>query len=723
VTIMDDRTPPGDATDKPVSLRPNPTSVRPPPMSGPPAALPDIDTGEIAMPDDDDRATNPRGIDPVRVPETQVLVARPVQSALPVDLDDARPVQSPSQSPAASPSGAESATGSMRIVRRRIRMIGGGPEAPAAAESTVTEPVLAAPVSAPPVAMAPISVAPVAADSAVAEFDPFAAGMSVPPEVSWRSEPAPPELGTESFDTTEHEAATVVPPAGELPPGAASSDEAQALSSQAIPHDLASLVARAELARTSDTPPELESSGEVDLGGFEDEPTREMRAVAPPPPAADPEEGIVTARVKAISVPSVRPASFPPPPRVPSRPPPSGSPAAQTTPVVSVPMPLPPVPPRVPVSSAPVAHAPVHSLASMAVVAPSVVEAPAPRAEGRDDDHVEISLEDFSTDGPSDPSLALLDLLADLPPPPKDPEIMRAAPLPRGSSLPPPPPDAARASKASPVPASMRATAVTTRGRRRLWWEELFNDDYFRTVAHPSPAQVLREADWIDHALGVEQGASVLDVGCGMGRQAVELARRGYSVLGLDYSPSMLSRAADLARDLPVKPEFVQGDMAAMEFEGRFDAAYCVGTSFGYFDDERNLDVVRRIHRALKPHGTFLLEVLNRDHAIQSQPAMSWYEGEGCLCMEETAFNYITSRLNVKRTMIFDDGRQRELEYGVRLFSLHELGQVLHQTGFRVVEVSGHPRTPRAFFGPSSRQLIILAQKRAQEEVLPGSES
>ncbi len=160
-----------------------------------------------------------------------------------------------------------------------------------------------------------------------------------------------------------------------------------------------------------------------------------------------------------------------------------------------------------------------------------------------------------------------------------------------------------------------------------------------------------------------------------------------------------------------------QGDMGTMEFDDAFDAAYCVGSSFGFFDDPRNAEVARRIHNALKPHGTFLLAVLNRDHAIQRQPAMAWFEGEGCVCMEESSFNYITSRLNVKRTMIFDDGRQRELEYSIRLYSLHELGQVLHDAGFRILEVSGQARTPGAFFGPSSRELIILAQKRGPEVV------
>ncbi|MFO0627939.1 MAG: methyltransferase domain-containing protein [Polyangiales bacterium] len=286
----------------------------------------------------------------------------------------------------------------------------------------------------------------------------------------------------------------------------------------------------------------------------------------------------------------------------------------------------------------------------------------------------------------------------------------------RNVSLLPPPPEVAKAPPKIPSRASA-VTVVDAKRKRRYWWEELFSEDYFRTLPRLDREQVLAEVDWIEQALGTEAGASILDLACGPGHHAIELALRRYDLTGLDLSPAMINRAQETAAAAGAEVHWAQIDMVQMEFEDAFDAAYCVGTSFGLFDDERNADVARRLHRALKPHGTFLMQVLNRDHVIQRQPAMAWFEGDGCVCMEETSFNFITSRLNVTRTMIFDDGRQREIEYSVRLYSLHELGQVLHQAGFRILEVSGHPRTPGAFFGATSRELIILAQKRGAEVV------
>ncbi|MBL8683380.1 MAG: methyltransferase domain-containing protein [Myxococcales bacterium] len=294
-----------------------------------------------------------------------------------------------------------------------------------------------------------------------------------------------------------------------------------------------------------------------------------------------------------------------------------------------------------------------------------------------------------------------------------------ATPPPRASmpdgSRPPPPPRATtgEATKPAERPTTVNADA---KPRRRHWWEEIFNDDFLRTQRRYTPEQAKKEGDFIEASLGVEKGATVLDVGCGIGRQAVELASRGYEVLGMDLSLPMLSRASDTAQLRGVKLNFLQSDMLEMEFNELFDAAYCVGSTFGFFDDEKNADVIHRLHRALKPGGTLLLEVVNRDYAAPQHPAMTWYEADGCVCMEETQFNWFTSRLEGKRTLLLEDGRQREQKFSMRLYSLHELGKVLHGAGFRVIEVSGHQKTAGAFFGANSAMLIILAQKRADDD-------
>ncbi len=254
--------------------------------------------------------------------------------------------------------------------------------------------------------------------------------------------------------------------------------------------------------------------------------------------------------------------------------------------------------------------------------------------------------------------------------------------------------------------------AAANKKKIRPWWEELFNDDFIRTMAKISDRQISREVDFIEESLGCEAGAMILDLACGTGRHCVELATRGYQVVGFDLSLSMLARASDEAHDRKQKINFVQGDMRDMTFEDTFDGVFSWNTSFGFFDEEKNAAVVAKVHKALKKGGQFLLDVANRDYVARQSPSLAWYEGDGCICMDEMHVDFITSRMKVKRTLMMDDGRTKEIEYSIRIYSLHELGKLLHDNGFRVAEVSGRMGTPGVFFGCESPRTLILAEKR-----------
>lgn len=297
------------------------------------------------------------------------------------------------------------------------------------------------------------------------------------------------------------------------------------------------------------------------------------------------------------------------------------------------------------------------------------------------------------------------------PPPPAIATFTSAAPLAVSPATPTPPPASTPTPPAAAAAPVAGPPAETPRKRQKPWWEELFGDDYLRTMDRVEPKHVRRECDFIEDRLGLEKGAVMLDLACGPGAHAVELASRGYSVVGYDLSLAMLARAADEAQERGQKLNFLQGDMREMAFEDTFDGVYCWQTSFGYFDDEKNVNVLQRIHRALRAGGMLLLDVINHDYVAPRQPSLVWFEGDGCVCMDEMAVDFFTSRLRVKRTVMFEDGRAREVDYNIRLYALHELGKMLHECGFKVIEVTGHPAHPGVFFGSESPRLIVLAER------------
>ncbi len=251
--------------------------------------------------------------------------------------------------------------------------------------------------------------------------------------------------------------------------------------------------------------------------------------------------------------------------------------------------------------------------------------------------------------------------------------------------------------------------------RSKPWFEEVFDEDYLRTLPFMRADQTLREVEFISNALQTDPGAEILDVGCGYGRHAIELVQRGFNVTGLDLSLPLLIRAADEAQRRALSVNFVHADMREMSFENQFDGAYSMLTSFGYFDEETNLRVAERIAHALKPGRRFLLDVINRDYVVADLPVRVWWEGTGCVVLEEVDFNFHTSRINTHRSIVFEDGRQLEQELSVRAYSLHEIGRLLRQAGFRVIDVSGGLALKGQFFGGSSRSLLIVAEKRDED--------
>lgn len=308
------------------------------------------------------------------------------------------------------------------------------------------------------------------------------------------------------------------------------------------------------------------------------------------------------------------------------------------------------------------------------------------------------------TDKPAAPAPAAAPAASGQPQPQKPPPPAQAAK--------PPAPPPAQPKKPPPVAAPAKEPGAATPGKQRQWFVDLFDEDYLRTLPFLTPQATQAEAEFVLNAMSLAPGAQVLDLGCGYGRHAMELAARGFHVVGLDLSTPLLVRGGEEAHRRNLTINFVRGDMRELDFEHQFDACYCLFSTFGYFDDETNKKTLQNVGRALKPGGKVLVEILNRDYIIQDLPTRVWWEGDGCVVLEEVELNYFSSRIQVNRSVVFDDGRQLEQEISVRAYSLHEVGKLMHAAGFRVLEVSGGYQMKGRFLGNQSRHIIVLAEKK-----------
>ncbi len=266
----------------------------------------------------------------------------------------------------------------------------------------------------------------------------------------------------------------------------------------------------------------------------------------------------------------------------------------------------------------------------------------------------------------------------------------------------------------APAPPTPEALSRRTLSKRlRPWFEEVFDEDYLRTLPFMTAEQTLREVAFIKEALNPPEGAEILDVACGYGRHAIELGQQGLRITGVDLSLPLLIRAADEAqrRNLPIN--FLHTDMREMDFDAQFDGAYCVLSSFGYFDEDANFKVAAAMARALKPGARLIIDTLNRDYIVADLPTRVWWEGDGCVVLEEVDFNFHTSRISSRRSVVFADGRQAEQEISIRAYSLHELGRLMQKAGLRVIDVSGSLSNRGEFFGAASRSIVIVCERPA----------
>jgi SAM-dependent methyltransferase len=247
---------------------------------------------------------------------------------------------------------------------------------------------------------------------------------------------------------------------------------------------------------------------------------------------------------------------------------------------------------------------------------------------------------------------------------------------------------------------------------RPEWPVAFFDDDYLKIYLPTLTEERTRlETDFLESALAPQAGAAVLDLACGVGRHALDMARRGYRVTGVDFNARYLERAAADAKARGLAVTWTHADMREIDADAEFEGAYSFFTSFGYFSDVENERVIERVARALKPGGRFVLDMVNRDWLLTHPHQRTWTQrDDGALLMEETDLDLVRSRVIARQILIAQEGGARVTkEYELRAYTAAELGALLERHGLEVRDVwGGADRSP---YSIESRRLVLLAEK------------
>jgi ubiquinone/menaquinone biosynthesis C-methylase UbiE len=222
------------------------------------------------------------------------------------------------------------------------------------------------------------------------------------------------------------------------------------------------------------------------------------------------------------------------------------------------------------------------------------------------------------------------------------------------------------------------------------WWLEFFPS--FREIFNAIPARKTNsEVNYIIKKLDLAPGKRFLDCPCGIGRISIPLAKRGIRVTGVDITKSYLDELSVKATKTKAGIDLVQSDMRRITFDSKFDAAGNIWTSFGYFDKESdNYLVIKRMFRALKPGGKFMLHLINRDWIIGNYTPSDWFEAGGARIFEQRQMD-LSRSVNQSVWHCIKDGKETVVKLGLRMYSYHEILQMMRRAGF--VDLEGYGST------------------------------
>lgn len=243
------------------------------------------------------------------------------------------------------------------------------------------------------------------------------------------------------------------------------------------------------------------------------------------------------------------------------------------------------------------------------------------------------------------------------------------------------------------------------------WYKTFFHGvalDLWRSAV--SSEQTQAEVEFLSSELGAPPGGRILDVPCGNGRHALELAARGFKLTGVDLSEEFIEEARTRSREAALDVEWRLDDMRNLPAEPSFDGAYCMGNCFGYTEHAGTQEFVAALAGALKPGARFIIETgMAAESVLPALAENEWMRLGEILFLIHNEYFASASRLDTEYTFI-RDGRIETRASSHFVYTLAELDRLLAGAGLVVQErLASIDRKP---FELGEERLLLVAQKR-----------
>ncbi len=222
----------------------------------------------------------------------------------------------------------------------------------------------------------------------------------------------------------------------------------------------------------------------------------------------------------------------------------------------------------------------------------------------------------------------------------------------------------------------------------KQWYQVLFKNYSRKYDREPYTKGTLGECNFIEREISFDKNKRILDIGCGTGRHAIELAGRGYDVTGIDLSVSQIERAKMKAKERNLFVVLELMDARDLAFSAEFDLVImlCEGAFPLMETDEMNYSILQNASRSLKSKGKIILTTLNALYPLfhSLQDALEQYENES---YSSVNFDLMTFRERSIMDITDDDGNKKRLVCDERYYTPPEMKLMLNQVGFHKVDI------------------------------------
>jgi 2-polyprenyl-3-methyl-5-hydroxy-6-metoxy-1,4-benzoquinol methylase len=243
------------------------------------------------------------------------------------------------------------------------------------------------------------------------------------------------------------------------------------------------------------------------------------------------------------------------------------------------------------------------------------------------------------------------------------------------------------------------------------WWQTVF-DEVYLSAFEPlhSSQQTKKEVTWLIKTLGLKKNAQVLDIPCGTGRHSFELAKKGYTVTGIDFSKTLLGAARKRDTKEKKHPCFMKADMRSVSLRKRFDAIVDLGNSFGYCSDADNEKIIKNFSKLLKPNRFLVLDLPNTTGMLrQIKSHRKTKIKDGYILTEHIDFDPLQLIVTLRWTIV--QRKKKTVFHGkLRLYTFPEIQSLLDDNNLIVKKVYGSFKGDK--YSIDTPRMIIFAQKK-----------